>query len=409
MLPLAGLSLLAGCGAGAGARPVGDARLVHATEPTAAGVRLVYRAEPTAAARVEGASLEQVVRIVRRRLAQLGLAQWPVRRVRADEIEVVLPQKRGTPTPAAQIGETARLEFYDWEPNVIGPDGTPAPDDLSVTGGPESASVKRGLLEYQAALRAAKRPAILRRNDTTLAPGCTAEQVGGCLFGSWYLLDTRHEEMLCAGGGQVCRPRDTKAELYADGYKPPPGSKPKAVHVNPGTILVQARPVISEREPGKVIIASPNSFYVLNDDPVLSGSDIRDPQQGFQEGGSNNLLHETGSGPPDVDFQFTPSGRKIFERVTREIAARGRNAQLPGVPKQLAMQHFAVVFDEQVITAPSIDYTVYPEGIDAAYGSQITGGFTVASARNLARELQAGTLPLQLELVSQTTIGGTTG
>ena len=51
----------------------------------------------------------------------------------------------------------------------------------SVTGGPEPASVAHGLLEYKAVQRAAKRPAILRPTDTTLDPGCTPEQVGGCI------------------------------------------------------------------------------------------------------------------------------------------------------------------------------------------------------------------------------------
>ena len=38
--------------------------------------------------------------------------------------------------------------------------------------------------------------------------------------------------------------------------------------MNPGTVLVQARPV--ESAAGKVTQPSPNSWYVLNDDPVLT-------------------------------------------------------------------------------------------------------------------------------------------
>lgn len=84
----------------------------------------------------------------------------------------------------------------------------------------------------------------------------------------------------------------------------------------------------------------------------------------------------------------------------REIAHRGINAQLPGVTKARALQHFAVVLDEQVITAPSIDYTQYPEGIDATHGSQITGSFTFTFARKLADELRSGSLPIKLEPIS---------
>jgi SecD/SecF fusion protein len=54
-----------------------------------------------------------------------------------------------------------------------------------------------------------------------------------------------------------------------------------------------------------------------------------------------------------------------------------------------------VVLDGQLITTPSIDYTKYPEGIDTTTGSEITGGFTITSAQNLANELQSGALPIR--------------
>jgi SecD/SecF fusion protein len=361
------------------------------------GVALVYKARPTAEAKVNSESLEHTINVMRKRVDQLGVAEPEIKRAGGEEVEVALPDVSNAKRAQEQVGKTAQLHFYDWEPNVIGPEGQPAPSNPTVTGGPEPASVRTGLLEYQAVLRAAKRPAILRRNDTTLDPGCTPKQIGGCVYGSWYLIDTKHEKMLCAGGKPVCLPQDTEANLYADGYKPPPGSKPKAVRVNPGTILVQAHP---EEFNSKINNPSPNSFYVINDDPVLSGSEIRNPQQGFQE---------NGGGQPDVNFEFSSSGRKTFEKVTRQISERGRNAQLPGVIKANALQHFAIVLDEQVITAPSIDYTIYPEGIEAANGSQITGGFTITSAQNLASELQSGALPLKLELISQSQVSATLG
>ena len=159
--------------------------------------------------------------------------------------------------------------------------------------------------------------------------------------------------------------------------------------MNPGTVLVQARPV--EGASGKVTQASPNSWYVLNDDPVLSGEDINNPRQGLFNPQQGLLNTGEGTGQPDVVFGFSSShGQMVFERLTREIAQRGINAQLPGVPKARALQHFAVVLDGQVITAPSIDYTQYPEGIDATHGSQITGSFTLTFARELARRAAIG-------------------
>jgi SecD/SecF fusion protein len=248
---------------------------------------------------------------------------------------------------------------------------------------------------------AAKRPAIIRSNNTTYQPGCTPAQVNGCIYGAWYLIDTKHEKMLCANGKTICGPADTQAELYANGYKTPAGATAEAVHVSPGTVLVQARPKESSH---RIVNGAPNSFYVLNDDPVLSGKDINNPRQGLFYSQQGLLNNQEGTGQPDVTFGFTTQGKTAFERMTKEIAQRGMEAQVPGVSKEGALQHFAVVLDEQVISAPSIDYTQYPEGINATHGSQITGNFTLTSARKLADELRSGPLPIKLELVSSSRV-----
>ncbi len=358
------------------------------------GVQLVYLAKPTAEAKVSTESLNQSIEIMRKRVDQLGVSQPEIERSGANEIDVALPDVSNAQRAEAEVGKTAQLHFYDWEPNVIGASGNPAGStEPTATGGPNAAAAQFGLLEYQAVLRAAKRPPILRKSDTTLAPGCTAKQVDGCVYGTWYLLDTKNQKVLRG-------PEETEQNLYSDGYKPPPGSKPKVVRVNPGTVLVQARQV--ESASGKVTQPSPNSWYVLNDEPVLSGADITNPQQGFDEGAGGN-------GQPNVTFGFDSHGKEVFQRVTKEIAHRGQEAQLPGVSKESAQQHFAVVLDEQVITAPSIDYTQYPEGIDASTGSQISGGFTITSAQNLAQELQSGALPIKLELISNSQVSATLG
>jgi SecD/SecF fusion protein len=363
------------------------------------GVELVYQGRPTAQSKVDAESLNRAIDIMRKRVDSLGVAQPEIQRTGSDEIDVALPNVSNAGRAQAQVGKTALLYFYDWEPNVIGPDGKPAPTEASVTGGANAASSISGLLQYQAVQRAAKRPPMKFKLATTLQPGCTPEQKEGCIYGSWYLLDTKpgSEKMLCSGGKPTCAPAETKQNLYADGYKPPPGSKPKAVRVNPGTLVVQARPV--EGAGGKVTQPSPNSWYVINDNPVLTGSDIKNPQEGS----------ESESGTPDVNFGFTSHGQSVFQQVTKEIAQRGQEAQLPGVSKEAAQQHFAIVLDGQVITAPSIDFTKYPEGIDASTGSQISGGFTLTSAENLADELQSGALPIKLNLISQSQVSATLG
>jgi SecD/SecF fusion protein len=364
------------------------------------GVQLIYQAKPTARAKVDAESLNLAIDIMRKRVDALGVSQPEIQRFGEREIDVALPEVHNITRAENEVGSVAQLYFYDWEPNVIGPTGQPAPTEASVTGGREAGSSAFGLTEYQAVLRAAKRQPELRKTDTTWSDNpvaCTPQQSNGCLYGSWYLLDTKGEKMLCIGGKPICQPAETQQNLYADGYKPPANSTPKAVRVNPGTVLLQSRP--TESAAGKVINRSPNSWYVVVDNPVLAGGDITHPQQGADEN----------TGQPNVNFGFTSHGKSVFEAVTKKVAHRGQEAQLPGVSKESAVQHFAVALDGQLITTPSIDYTVYPEGIDSSTGSQISGGFTITSAQELAEELQQGALPIKLALISRSQVSATLG
>src|SRR5277367_4078682 len=357
------------------------------------GVELVYQAKPTAAAKVDTESLERAINIMRKRVDQLGVANPEINSSGNDQIDVALPEVTDAHQAEAEVGKTAQLQFYDWEKNVIGPSGQPAPTEGTVTGDTTSAGpggVTAGLPEYQAVLRAAKRPAELRKSDTTWSRGCTPEQVKECIYGSWYLLDTAHERV-------VKGPEETEHDLYTSLGTQPKGAKLKAVRVNPGTVLVQAHPV--ESASGKISNPSPNSWYVLKDDPVLEGDNVTNPTQSNDES----------TGQPDVTFGFTSHGKKVWELVTKEIAHRGQEAQLPGVSKEQALQHFAVVLDGQMITVPSIDFTKYPEGIDASTGSEISGGFTITTAQNLANELQSGALPVKLVLISRSQVSATLG
>ncbi len=368
------------------------------------GVQLVYQGRPTAQSKVDTESLNRAIDIMRKRVDQLGVSQPEIQRSGEKEIDVALPEVHNIQQAERVVGRTAQLQFYDWEPNVIGPLGKPAPTEQSVTGGREAGSSAYGLTEYQAVLRGEKRPPELRDNDTTWEKGCTPQQVNNCVYGSWYLIDTKNEKMVCPETSATkkpafCGPAENEKSLYS-GIHPYKEAKLKAVRINPGTVLLQARP--TESSAGKVIVHSPNSYYVIVDNPVLNGGDITHPQQGFDEGSGGN-------GQPNVNFGFTSHGKSVFEGVTKKIAHRGQEAQLPGVTKESAQQHFAVSLDGQLITTPSIDYTRYPEGIDSSQGSEISGGFTITSATELAEELQSGALPIKLNLISRSQVSATLG
>ncbi|MGI8802508.1 MAG: protein translocase subunit SecD [Solirubrobacteraceae bacterium] len=339
------------------------------------GVELVYQGKATAQSAVNADSLTRAIDIIRQRVDQLGVAEPEIQQSGNQQIAVSLPGIKDANRAEAQVGTTAQLYFYDWEPNVIGPSGKPAPGDGTVTGGLNGPGDSTyGIRLYQAVIRASKRPAIKRPNETTLGP-----QVSGV----YYLVADKQSKVLRG-------PEDTAAALTSEKAKPA-GSR--IVHVQPGTIIVQAQAGKNQST------ATLDSYYVLNDDPALSGKDLKNPQQSFDNGAG-------GSGEPIVTFDFTGHGRTVFQGVTKVIARRGADATLLGTPN---LQHFAIVLDNKLISVPSIDFQKYQNGIDASNGSQIQGGFTLDSAQKLADLLKTGALPIKLKLISSQQVSATLG
>ena len=114
------------------------------------GVELVYQGKPTAQAKVDTESLNRAIDIMRKRVDQIGVSQPEIQRSGADEITVALPSVSNASRAQDQVGKTAQLLFYDWEPNVIGPEAKPAPTETTATGGANAGAPQFGLLQYQA-------------------------------------------------------------------------------------------------------------------------------------------------------------------------------------------------------------------------------------------------------------------
>jgi SecD/SecF fusion protein len=344
------------------------------------GVELVYQGKATAQSPVNSASLSRAIDIIRQRVDALGVAEPQIQSTGENQIDVSLPAVKDATTAEQQVGEVAQLYFYDWEPNVIGPNGKQDPTDAAVTGdganGGDSGVPANGIPLYDAVILASKRPEYKRASDTTLGNG---------IDGIWYLVNEKKQTVLRG-------PEETQAALTDDGASPAPAGS-KVIHIQPGTVIVQAETPNDQPDP------SLNSYYVLNDDPALSGKEIKNPQQAFDNGAG-------GSGQPNVTFDFTSAGRKTFEAVTKTIAKRGQAASILGTTD---LQHFAIVLDNRLISVPTIDFNQYPDGIDASNGSEITGSFTITSAQTLAQLLQTGALPIKLELISAEQVSATLG
>ena len=88
-----------------------------------------------------------------------------------------------------------------------------------------------------------------------------------------------------------------------------------------------------------------------------------------------------------ISLQFDEEGARIFEELT------ARNVDRP----------LAIYIDEVLISAPVVQEPI------SGGKAQITGQFTIEEARELARNLNAGALPLPITLISQQSVGPTLG
>jgi preprotein translocase subunit SecD len=118
---------------------------------------------------------------------------------------------------------------------------------------------------------------------------------------------------------------------------------------------------------------TPKVPYVVKKQVLVSGADLTDAQPGFDQR----------SGEAIVSFRFNTSGARKFAQATSD------NVGLP----------FAIVLDNEVISAP-----VIREPITGGSG-QISGGFTVQQANDLAILLRAGALPAPLTIIEERTVG----
>jgi len=101
-----------------------------------------------------------------------------------------------------------------------------------------------------------------------------------------------------------------------------------------------------------------------------------------------------------VALEFTGSGGDKWADITGKAACNPL-----GDPKR----RVAIVLDDQIITSPEVNEGVGCDvGIQGG-GTDITGNFSQAEAKELAALIEGGSLPLELELISDRLVGPTLG
>ncbi|HLD22276.1 MAG TPA: protein translocase subunit SecD [Patescibacteria group bacterium] len=100
-----------------------------------------------------------------------------------------------------------------------------------------------------------------------------------------------------------------------------------------------------------------------------------------------DVTFDPNTGLPTVSITFDEQGKELFAKITKENTGKT----------------VAIYLDGQIISAPVVEQEI------TTGEAVISGDFTLEEAKELAQRLNAGALPVPVELISQQSIGPTLG
>lgn len=136
--------------------------------------------------------------------------------------------------------------------------------------------------------------------------------------------------------------------------------------------------VLIDNQTGKPVTDDQLKEAVFSKDALVTGKDLLE---------NSCRANIQSSGDPEIEFEFKSKGGSDFEEFTRAHVG----------------EYLAVFLDHKLLTAPVID-SVIPGGKGVIHGS-----FTLESAKALAANLNAGALPVPLEILETRKLEATLG
>jgi preprotein translocase subunit SecD len=131
--------------------------------------------------------------------------------------------------------------------------------------------------------------------------------------------------------------------------------------------------------------------YVVREEPDLTGDALA-------QNGANVEYDENGQ--RIVSLQLTSKGGQQFGDLTQEIVNESLPSGEPGL--------LAIALDEDVQSAPTVQDPIYGGQVSIS-NSGLPEGMPEDEARQLETVLNTGALPVNMEVISQTTVGPTLG
>lgn len=151
----------------------------------------------------------------------------------------------------------------------------------------------------------------------------------------------------------------------------------RAIELIGETPVLEFRLLKGDTPPNEITSETINTLF---EPSAITGKDLKSAELQFQ-GGAGAINQ------PVVVLNFNSEGAKIFANMTKANVGR----------------YFGIFLDGTAISVPVIRESI-PDGT-----AVISGSFTPDSAKELARNLNFGALPVPIELISTQTVAGTLG
>jgi SecD/SecF fusion protein len=366
------------------------------------GVQLTYQAEPTPQVpKVTSAAINNALSVIRKRTDALGVSEPEIQQSGNNEITVGLPAVKNVNQAIKQVGSTSQLEFYNWEA-VLRNAGNPFSSEYAAI---KYAQTQKPVVS-RSDLPASGIPASIRArfHDNTKELEAYYDRRNDTSTATYYLFNAQHGIVFSDNSCQALA-NDIRANGSTTGKKfsglcgsvlPPEPQGYQVLEVPQGISLV-AEP----RPTGLAKNIQFHQYYVIEDDAVLSGTQVTNPK----------VETDPTSGQIVVAMDFTSTGQKDFAAMTKTLAQAGLQQALsdPSASPLDNFHHFAIVLNGSLVSLASIDYRQYPDGISGKTGAEISDIGTYKQASYIQQQLSIGSLPIKLKLISQDQVSATLG
>ena len=376
------------------------------------GLELVYQGRPTGtAAEVIGKTSKTVDRHHPRTAATSSASPSPKSRGSAtDQITVSLPGVTDAGNAAEQVGTTAQLYFYDWEPNLIGRERDDRrPPGRAAAGEARSKKPKRNGKKPGRKPKQPREPAadLRRRLPERLRGGQARRRTGSRSKTATtararrprYYLFEKDKRTSCSPAPSSPKRTSTSAPT---GRKAPARTRAKCRRSPAGDDRSSPNSRRTRKRRNARRNAEPG-WFALKDDPALSGTEITNPKQEYAAKAANRT--SPSNSPTKAATPSTKSPARSPSAARRRRSGRPATKKPKRSPATSRSSSTTKSRRGRSSTSPKT-----PTGSTAAPGPRSPAASTAsAKRRNWPTTLQIGALPINLKLISETQVSATLG